>query len=423
MAWKDRIDMSLRDLKRLKTIQIAIDRRITQSEAAMMLGVSERQVRRLIKSVRDVGDVGIVHKGRGRASKRRMSDEVREKVIGLYREKYHDFGPTLAAEKLLELDGIKISDETLRGCLIVVGLWQKKHKKSVHRRWRVRKGCFGEMVQMDGSHHDWLEGRGPMLVFMGYIDDATGKIYGRFYDYEGTMPAMDSFKRYVKRNGLPMSVYLDRHTTYKSTGKLTPEEEFEGKTKPLSQFERALEELGVEVIHAYSPQAKGRVERLFGVLQDRLVKEMRLKGIKSKDEANEFLKGYLPIYNKRFSVCPADETDVHVKLPRNFNIDKHLCIKTHRTLRNDNTVALNGKLYQVEEATKAKKVVVEDRLDSSMHIIGNGKNLKYKEITVRPIKKATADRKINSPVAVANDHPWRKHQKQLNRKWIWANAY
>ncbi|MBF0320075.1 MAG: ISNCY family transposase [Nitrospirae bacterium] len=262
MAWKDRIDMSLRDLKRLKTIQIAIDRRITQSEAAMMLGVSERQVRRLIKSVRDVGDVGIVHKGRGRASKRRMSDEVREKVIGLYREKYHDFGPTLAAEKLLELDGIKISDETLRGCLIVVGLWQKKHKKSVHRRWRVRKGCFGEMVQMDGSHHDWLEGRGPMLVFMGYIDDATGKIYGRFYDYEGTMPAMDSFKRYVKRNGLPMSVYLDRHTTYKSTGKLTPEEEFEGKTKPLSQFERALEELGVEVIHAYSPQAKGRVERL-----------------------------------------------------------------------------------------------------------------------------------------------------------------
>ena len=142
---------------------------------------------------------------------------------------------------------------------------------------------------MDGSHHAWLEDRGPELVLMGYIDDATNRVYGRFYDYEGTMPALDSFKRYVRRYGLPMSVYLDKHTTYKSPRKLTVEEELSGVCKPLSQFERALGELGVEVIHAHSPQAKGRIERLFGTLQDRLVKEMRLRGIKTREEANAFL--------------------------------------------------------------------------------------------------------------------------------------
>ncbi|WP_420265682.1 ISNCY family transposase [Candidatus Magnetominusculus dajiuhuensis] len=423
MAWKDRIEMSIRDLKRLKAVQVAMDRRITQREAAEMLGVSERQIRRLIRSVRDVGAVGIVHKGRGRESKRKTPEDIRGKAIEMYETKYNDFGPTLAAEKLLEHDGIEISDETLRGWLICAGLWQKRRKRAEHRRWRERKGSFGEMVQLDGSHHDWLEGRGPELVLMGYIDDATGNVYGRFYDYEGTMPAMDSFKRYVKQYGVPMSVYSDRHTTYKSNGKLTPEEELEGKTKPLSQFERALEELGVELIHAYSPQAKGRIERLFGVLQDRLVKEMRIRGIKSKDEANEFLKEYFPKYNKQFRVCPANETDVHVKPPRNYNLDKHLCIKTPRVISNDNTVSNGTQLYQIEEKTKEKNVVVEDRVDGSMRITCDGKSLRYSKITVRPIKERTAARKTTSQQApAAKDHPWRKSLKQLKNKWVWANA-
>jgi hypothetical protein len=268
------------------------------------------------------------------------------------------------------------------------------------------------MVQMDGSHHDWLEGRGPKLVLMGYVDDATSRVYGRFYDYEGTLPAMDSFKRYVEKYGLPMSVYLDRHTTYKSSRKLTEWDEAEG-IEFLSQFERALKELGVEVIHALSPQAKGRIERLFGVLQDRLVKEMRLRGIKTKEEANAFLEEYLPRYDKRFRVCPANETDAHVKLPRHVDLDRYLCIKTERTLRKDNTIALDGRLYQIEQRG-GKKVVVEERLDGSMLMFSNGTSLTYKELTERPQKEVipkTDARKFNRSQKPSKDHPWKKSWK------------
>ncbi len=244
MVGKDIIRMSLKELKRLKVIQEAIDRHITQKEAASMIGLSERQARRLLRAVREEGDRGIIHKARGRSSNRRMAEKVKSKAIRLYKRKYRGFGPTLASEKLMDLDGIKLSDETLRKWLMESGLWKKIRKRSVHRQWRPRKECFGEMVQMDGSHHDWLEGRGPELVLMGYIDDATNTVFGMFYDYEGTLPAMDSFKRYVKKYGIPQSVYFDRHTTYKSPGKLTPEEKLEGLSEPQSQFERTLDELG-----------------------------------------------------------------------------------------------------------------------------------------------------------------------------------
>lgn len=269
------------------------------------------------------------------------------------------------------------------------------------------------MVQLDGSHHDWLEGRGPKLVLMGYIDDATNTSYGRFYDYEGTMPAMASFQGYVREYGLPISVYLDRHTTYKSPKKLSEWEKLEG-IESLSQFERALAELGVEVLHALSPQAKGRVERLFGVLQDRLVKEMRLRGIKTKDEANEFLEEYLPRYNERFKVCPASEADAHVRLPGDFKLYRYLCIKTGRTIRNDNTLAHDGRLYQVEEKVTGKKVVVEERIDGSLHIMSKDVALKHKEIVERPKKEMavkTDQRVYNRPPKPSKDHPWKKSWK------------
>lgn len=425
MAGKDIIGMSLGEVKRLKVVQEAIDRHITQRTAASMLGLSERQVRRLVRSVRGEGDKGIIHKARGRPSSRRVPDKVKDRALALYRKKYHGFGPTLATEKLSELDGISISDETLRGWLLGAGLWQKRRKGSAHRRWRARKKCFGEMVQVDGSHHDWLEGRGPELVLMGYIDDANNTTFGRFYDYEGTMPARDSFKGYVRKYGLPRSVYLDRHTTYKSNRKLTPEEELKGMREPKSQFERALDELGVEVIHAYSPQAKGRIERLFGVLQDRLVKEMRLRGIKRKDEANEFLKEYLPKYNRKFRVSPAKDADVHVKLPGHFNLDRALCIKTERTVKNDNSVALNGKLYQIEERS-SKKVVIEERPDGSLHIMSGNESLKYREITERPKKEVVAKtnkRVYNRPRTPSKDHPWRKWQRRDTASKDRAYAY
>ena len=257
---------------------------------------------------------------------------------------------------------------------------------------------------------------------MGYIDDATNNVYGGFYDYEGTFPAMESFKGYVRRWGLPQSVYLDRHTTYKSTRAMTPEEELDGMEEPMSQFERALKELGVEVIHAYSPQAKGRIERLFGVLQDRLVKEMRLAGIKTKDEANGFLKGYLPVYNRRFRVCPANSTDAHARLSRYFDLDKYLCVKQERTVRNDSTIALDGRLYRIDGGARTKKVTVEERLDGSMRIMSGDMNLKHTEITQRPRKetpvKAARPRKPHIP---AKDHPWRHwklrrpiHPKETN---------
>jgi len=415
MAGRDIIVMSLGDIRRLKVVQSAIDRHITQKAAALMVGLSERQMRRLVKVVRERGDRGIIHGSRGWPSNRSLPDEVRGRVLSLYQERYPDFGPTLATEKLLEFEGIKISDETLRKWLIEAGLLKKRRKRSAYRQWRPRKECFGEMVQMDGSHHDWLEGRGPKLVLMAYIDDATNNTYARFYDYEGTMPAMGSFKGYVRENGLPISVYLDRHTTYKSSKKLTEWEEVEG-IEPLSQFERALKELGVEVIHALSPQAKGRVERLFGVLQDRLVKEMRLRGIKTKDEANEFLEEYLPRYNERFRVCPANEANAHVRLPGDFDLDRYLCIKRERTLRKDNTIALDGILYQIEEQS-GKKVVVEERIDGSLHIISKGMALKYKEIAERPKKEVvtkTDQRVYNRPRKPSKDHPWRRKWKNWN---------
>jgi hypothetical protein len=275
------------------------------------------------------------------------------------------------------------------------------------------------MIQMDGSHHDWFEGRGPYSVFMGYIDDATGRAFGRFYGYEGTLPAMDSFKRYIKKYGLPMSVYLDKHTTYKSTAKPTIQDELND-VKPLSEFERALKELGVEVVHANSPQAKGRIERFFGTLQDRLVKEMRLREIKTLEEGNLFLEEYLPLYNRRFSVSSAGKDNLHRPLGKGVDLDKILCIKTERTLRNDFTVAHNRKLYQIEDPVKASKLMVQDRLDGSMVITYRDQPLRFQEITVRPVrenKEPPVVRLKKAPTPPSPDHPWRWNFKFGSHKY------
>ena len=270
---------------------------------------------------------------------------------------------------------------------------------------------------MDGSHHDWFAGRRPKCVLMGYIDDATGRIFCGFYEYEGTIPAMDSFKRYIRAHGIPMSVYFDKHTTYKSTAEPSIEDEING-TEPLSEFGRALRELGVNLIHAHSPQAKGRVERMFNTLQDRLVKEMTLRGINTIEEANKFLKSYLSSHNKRFAVKPKEQNDLHRDIPKGLNLDKILCIRTERTLRNDSTIAHNGKLYQIQEAVKSKKVLVQERVNGTMLITHNDVSLKFKEITTRPEKQQKPDRilrkrKKHAPSA---DHPWRKSNTQLFNK-------
>ena len=406
---EDIVRMSQKELKRLHVILKVLDGDLRQVDAAKILSLSFRQTKRLVRKVRLEGNGGLAHKSRGRSSNRRFPEEIKGRVIRLYRDRYQGFGPTLASEKLSEMDGIGVSDETLRKWLIESGEWKKGRKKRAHRQWRERKPRFGEMLQMDGSHHDWLEGRGPGLVLMGCIDDATGNVFARFYDYEGTIPAMDGFKRYARRCGLPQSVYLDRHSTYKSTAKPAIEDDLAGR-EPQSQFERALKELGVKVIHAYSPQAKGRVERLFKTLQDRLVKEMRLKGIKTRDEANRFLGSYIPRHNKRFGVKPAMEGDFHRALPEDLDLDEFLCIKTKRALRNDFTIAHNGRLYQILENVSAKGVLVEEKIDGRMLIKHNGRVLRFKEITARPEKpKRPFTYKPRKKYIPPKDHPWRKY--------------
>lgn len=409
MSGKNILKLKVRELKRLKIIQQTIDKQITQEIAASILGLSVRQVKRIVRKVKKSGDQGVIHQSRGKESNRKIPAAIKHHVLELYKEKYHDFGATFACEKLSELDGIAISDETLRKWLCEGGLYSRKRKRKANKQWRQRKDCFGQMVQMDGSKHDWLEGRGPKLVIMGYIDDATNTVFARFYDYEGTIPAMDSFKRYIKKYGLPQSVYLDRHSTYKSSRKLTPEEELEGVDEPLSQFERALGQLGVTVIHAYSPQAKGRVERLFGTLQDRLIKEMRLMGIATKEQANRFLSKYLPAFNRKYGVVPAKNANVHTPVPKGIDLNRILCIQTERFLKKDNTIAHKGKLYLIENKVISRTVMVEEYINGSVAIMFNDLKLKHKVIMQRPKKeqhrKPAQRRSSKTPAA---NHPWKK---------------
>ncbi len=409
MAGRDIIMTTQEELRALHVIRKVIDKVITQKEAAEATDLSERQVRRKVRRVQDEGDKGIIHRLRGRPSNRILP--CKDKALEIFKNKYSDFGPTLASEKLFERDKVKVNDETLRLWFIEKGIPYKQRKKRPHRQWRERKHHYGQMIQIDGSHHAWLEKRGPECVFMGYIDDATGRPFGRFYEYEGTIPAMDSFKRYIKKYDIPLSVYLDKHATYKSTGKPSIEDELNN-TIPLSQFERALEELGVEVIHANSPQAKGRVERLFNTFQDRLIKELRLEKAKTINEANKVSERFLPMYAKRFSVKARRIGNLHRPIPKGIDLDRILCVKTERALRNDFTVAHNGRLYQILDNIRTEKVAVEERVNGSMIMRHKDTVLKFKEITVRPIKKESKKtykfrlKRVYAPLPA--DHPWRR---------------
>ena len=253
---------------------------------------------------------------------------------------------------------------------------------------------------------------------MGYIDDATNTVYGRFYDYEGTMPAMDSMKRYIRRYGIPQSVYLDKHSTYKSWAEPTIEEQLDDQ-KPMSQFEKSLAALAVEVIHANSPQAKGRVERLFKTLQDRMVREMRLQGIKNVAEANEFLTTYLPKYNRRFGKAAASEVNLHRPALHSRELERILCIKEDRTVKNDFTIAYNNALYQIEQATRAKIVTVEERLNGTLHITYDGQDLRFREIVKKPAKDTAETPPLlqeKKPWIPSTDHPWKKLFLSKKRK-------
>lgn len=420
---KDIIAMSLREIDRFRIVQGVIQRDLTQVKAAEVLGITDRHIRRLVRRVREEGARGIVHRSRGRASPQRMLKELEERIAGVVEEKYTGFGPTLAAEKLLERDGIRVSKEKLRQVMMVHGLWQRKRRRRETHPWRERKDYFGEMIQMDGSHHAWLEGRGPRLVLMGYVDDAKNNFFGHFYGYEGVYPAMDSLKRYISLYGLPRSLYLDKHSTFKTTREPSLDELLKGE-RAHTQFERACNELGIEVIHAHSPQAKGRIERTFGILQDRLVKEMRLAGIRTEDQANCFLEKFLPRFNERFAKVSKKEGDLHRPLPKGVNLREIFCIKATRTINNGYIVKWKGRQLLIESvsiARRRRKVEIREHFDGEITIKFNERYLKYREImepkpAVREKVKKPVDepRKRKGKYIPPPDHPWRRHNPALH---------
>lgn len=410
---KDILMMTRREIQRYQIIRKVLEREINQQEAAEALRLSDRQVRRITKRVKGEGEAGVVHRSRGRVGNRRLTQGLREKVLKLYRTFYEGFGPTLASEKLRERDGLKVNDETLRLWLIKEALWQVKGRR-VRKAltWRERKSHFGEMVQLDGSHHDWLEQRGPRLVLMGYIDDATGRFYGKFFGYEGTVPAMDSLKGYIKRYGIPKSIYLDRHSTYKTNKRYAYTDWPFRDKEELTQFGRACQQLGIELIYANSPQAKGRVERIFGTLQDRLVKELRLAHASGCKEANITLERFMDSFNSKFQVPARGKGDLHRPLDKRIKLDDILSFQTQRCLRNDRTVLHHNRWYQVMDRTRAHDVTVYDYLNGRMGIKHGNNRLSYKAIEgpvirLKPKSPITGMRKMRKPYIPPRDSYWR----------------
>ncbi len=401
--------MRVKELKRVHVIRQAMEKPCPQKQAGEVLGLPTRHVRRLIQRVQAEGDAGLMHRSRGRSSNRRSQPALKARVLRWYGQPYGDFGPTFAAEKLTERHGIRLSAETVRRWWQGAGVTHFQRRKRPPRAWRACTAHVGALLQMDGSHHAWFEDRGPISVLMAYIDDASRRVSARFYEYEGTVPALDSFGRYVRRDGVPLCAYADKHTTYRAPGEPTGAEQWAG-TKPQSPFERALAELGVTLLHAHSPQAKGRVERLFKTLQDRLVKDLRLAGIATLEAANRFLETWRPRYNRRFTVQPAETADLHRPSPAAHELERMLCLKTTRGVRRDWTVAPHGHLYQLETNVRAAQVVVEDHLDGTMRMTHHGRPLRYQAITARPVTvaKPTPLALPRRPVKPKPTHPWHR---------------
>jgi len=358
------IAMSQRERDVLKVMASVRHGQRTQVEAARLLALTERQIRRLARRLECQGDRGVVHRLRGRPGNRRKNPAFKRRVLAAYRKDYADFDPTHASEKLAAR-GLAVQRETLRLWLLEAGLWQRKRRRDCHRTRRERRACRGELVQMDGSEHKWLEDRyaGP-IELLAMIDDATGQVYARFYTSESTLNYMDLTRRYLLAQGRPVAYYVDRHGIFRAENALDEPRE--------TQFSRACRELGVELILAHSPQAKGRVERLFGTLQNRWVKELRLAGICTLEAANEFLdKTLLPAFNHRYAKPAASPNDAHRPLGPAHDLEAILSYQEQRTIANDYTFRYRQRVYQVPPPAlpgmRGGKVIIEERLDGTRH--------------------------------------------------------
>jgi len=381
-----RLPMGQKELLRSKMLEMVKQQKMTLKAAAGTLKISYRQSIRLYTAYREKGDAGLVHGNVGKRSNNRTPEEILEKVLNAYRERYSDFGPTFAAEKLAEVEGISISVSVLRRMLINNGDWKGSRRTREYRSRRERKACFGELVQFDGSHHRWFEERGPSCCLMTMIDDATNKRISRFFEQETLEAGMSVFSLWITKYGLPEALYCDKKNAFVLTREVTDAELLVGITEAKSHFGRACDKLGVEVIAANSPQAKGRVERNHGVDQDRLVKELRLAGISTIAEANEFLaKIYLPKMNRKFSRPAANPHDVHVPLG-NVDLKEIMCQEYERTVGNDYVIRFETRLFQILKTKKPlprpkDKVTIRVTLDGSITILFKDSKLLVKELT------------------------------------------
>lgn len=377
----DRIEMSQQERDRLKVLHGVQQGQYTQAKAAQLLSLTVRQVRRLQRRLDELGDAGLVHRLRGQASNRQLDGKIRKCVLREYRKHYSGFGPTLACEKLAEQD-LHVSPDTLRRWLLAEGLWQRQRRRDTHRQRRPRRACFGELVQMDTSLHEWTEGRGESMVLITMIDDATSRVLARFYPADNVEAHFDLLGRWLQKYGRLLALYTDRHGIFEAHKKGQPD--YEGDT----QFSRALDELAIELIKARSPQAKGRVERSFGTAQDRWVKEMRLAKVTTIVQANALLdERLLPEHNRRFSVAPAQAADAHRAVGTAYHLAAILSVQEQRVVSNDYVVRFANRLYQLDKpiypGERGGKVTVELRLDGTMAIRFGDRYLKYHEVPAR----------------------------------------
>jgi len=426
----EEIRMSRKERERLELLARVRDEELTLVEVAALLPLSYRQCKRVWKRYQLAGDAGLVHRLRGQPSNRGQPAALRQRALTLCAELYPDFGATLAAERLAKDHDLHLDHETLRRWRRAAGHAQPQRRRDRHRQRRERKAHVGELIQIDGSHHDWFEGRGPRGVLMVLIDDATNQTYARFYETEDTRAAFDVFRRYCDRYGLPRALYADLDSIYRvnptrSGGRsLTAHDT---PAPPLTQFGRAMQALGVRIVPAYSPQAKGRVERRHGVFQDRLVKELRLAGLADCAAANRYLdETFLPDLNARFTVVAASATDLHRKLPRGVCLSEVLCWEQTRVVARDWTLSWDGRIYQLDRRHAAlslagRRVSVRELLDGQRQILWRGQKLQWRELpappaasnsaVVVPANQAKLPAKAPVPRArtkPAANHPWRR---------------
>lgn len=427
---KEKIAMSNQEINQVSLFEKLDRREIKQKEAAKTLGLSVRQVKRKLHNYRLHGTKSLVHQTRGRVSNNKIPQGIIDRAIEIVKEKYYDFGPTLATEKLLENHQMKLSRERLRQEMIKVGLWKPRvrRKPSVHPP-RERREHFGALVQLDGSPHDWLENRAPKCNLNVAIDDATSLVRGRFSEVETTQDYFELTEEYFLELGLPLALYVDKHSIFRvntptnlDLKKPSKFDQWEG----LTQFGRAMSELGVELIFANTAQAKGRVERVNKTLQDRLVKELRLEGISSIEDANEFLPKFLKKFNHQFSKSPKSKIDLHRKLDPKLDLSKILCLKEHRVVSKNLTFQYNNQVFFIETQRSAftlrkTTVTICERYDGSIMIFDHrNKPLDYRIVKTLPKTKSTNSKTLNHRL---DDILIRQARENYQKKNPWESSF